>query len=191
MRAYLLITAVLLATQVQAEIYKTIDADGNVLYTDQPLEGAKPITLPKPSVYTPGPLATPAGPPSQEEDAGTAYTALSISTPAQDETFFNSEGLVQVQLDLEPALDLTAGHKMVVDMDGTRMVSTGTSYSLGNIERGSHTIRAEVVDRNGKPLITSAPVTFHFRQPSLFMPKHPNNPANQTPPKPKPTTPGP
>ena len=41
--AYLL---VLLATTAQAEVYKSINADGEVIYSDIPSQGAKPVQMP-------------------------------------------------------------------------------------------------------------------------------------------------
>jgi len=54
-------------------------------------------------------------------------------------------------------------------LDGSRVEGlspTATSATLDNLDRGEHTLAAQVSDATGNTLITSAPVTFYVRIPS-------------------------
>jgi hypothetical protein len=51
------------------------------------------------------------------------------------------------------------------------------------MERGTHLLRASVLDQNGAPLISTKEIAFHVRQPSINTPQSPQAPP---PPKPKP-----
>ena len=42
-----------------------------------------------------------------------------------------------------------------------------TSQSLSNVDRGTHTVSARVVDSNGTTLIDAAPVVFHMQRVSV------------------------
>jgi hypothetical protein len=68
--------------------------------------------------------------------------------------------------------------------NGNRVPDTdGFSAQLSNLDRGTHFLRAAVLDENGSPVITSPQITIHVRQPSV---KSPQSPRAPPPPKPKP-----
>ena len=49
---------VLFACQAHAEIYKSINAAGEVVYTDTPTQGAEKLKMPALPTYTPPPVPT-------------------------------------------------------------------------------------------------------------------------------------
>lgn len=172
----LLLTGVTAALQAQDKGYKIVRPDGTVEFTDQPVPGAQEITLPKAQSYEapallPSPAAvTPAAPKEL------SYSQLTIEEPAPDETVHNGETPVSVRVHLEPALQ--AGHGLVILLDGREVAGgTGITFTLPAVERGTHSVIAEVRDEQGKVLLRSAPVTFHQRQHSILF----NKPATPTP----------
>jgi hypothetical protein len=62
---------------------------------------------------------------------------------------------------LEPGLNSDRGDQLALYMDGAQ-VSVGSSpqFELNNIDRGTHTLKASVVDNGGKAIISSSPVSF-------------------------------
>jgi hypothetical protein len=52
----ILILIVLFACQANAEIYKSINAAGEVVYTDTPTQGAEKLKMPALPTYTPPPV---------------------------------------------------------------------------------------------------------------------------------------
>ncbi len=157
----------LLVGGAQAQLYKSYDENGNVVYSDvPPSPSAAPLELPPVNVIEVTPLApradaaSPPGPPAAA--AAVSYT-IAILQPTAEETIRN-QPTQRVQIDLQPPLQ--PGHLVTVSIDGT-LRSRGTSLQpvLNNVERGTHQLTAAVVDAGGKPIVTSAPVTVHvFRQ---------------------------
>jgi len=174
MSRLLLIFVFLIAATASAEEkgYKVVRPDGTVEFSDQPQPGAVEIPLPQSQGYEPAPL------PPSESDRGVAHNAvksvvtyrqLTITAPVADETFQSAEGPVHVQVQIEPSLQ--PGHKLVILLDG-KAAGSGVSATLANLDRGTHTVSAEVRDGDGKVVKSSAPVTFHVKQySSLFKKK--------------------
>ncbi len=170
----LLLLLPLLIAPVNAAVYKWTDSSGQVHYTDQWQEGSQAVDLPEPSVYTPAPV------PSATQSPGTGaaspagdYDLLEVSAPAQDETIRNNEGKVTVGLRLEPTL--RQGDVIELFLDGEKVpggLST-TGATLSNINRGTHTVKARVIDASGQELISSQPISFFLRRESKLFPQRP------------------
>jgi hypothetical protein len=170
-----LLMSLLLLVHAEAEVYKSVGPNGEVIYSDQPQQGAKPVTLPPVMTYTPAPPppATPKVPMEAASDEDVMnYDSFSITAPAADETIHDNTGAVTVTLDLQPELDSAAGHRIVYMLDGEPMSgSYQTSGAvLTNIARGSHTLAAQVVDAKGKPLISTSALSFHMKRQSALQP---------------------
>jgi hypothetical protein len=186
--AFLLILLLLLsATPVVAGVYKWVDASGQVHFSDQPVDGAEKVVLPEPTVYSPRPL------PGEEDDQqeqgatpGTPYTRFAVVRPSDNETIWDNEGNVKVSLDIQPPL--SEGHKFQVFLDGASVGELATAQiTLQNVDRGTRTVSAAVVDQGGIELGRTAPVTFHLRQTTLFDPDlKPENPIERPPYEPPP-----
>lgn len=163
--------------------------DGLVHYADQP--GAPDAVLVPYAGH--GATRGDAQPPelyqseSQNEPTGPAYQSLRITSPAADEVFYGADVAVSVQLELDQ--DLRPADKLVVFIDGQRAPEfAGLATTLAGLSRGTHFLRAAVVDRTGSVVITSPQITFHTRQASIATP--PSGPSVNPPPRP-PTGPRP
>ena len=66
---------------------------------------------------------------------------------------------------------IAPGNQVVILLDG-RPVARGatTSFPLAGIERGTHTLQAQVVDGKDNTLVASQAVTFHMWQASKQFP---------------------
>jgi hypothetical protein len=190
MRTLLLIVGLLVSLVAwPQEIYRWVDKDGIVHYADQPGApdavlvpyaglGTAPQESAPPDLYQSEPPARPAGP---------AYQSLRITSPAADESFYGADATVSVQLELDR--DLRPGDKLVVFIDGKRAPEfSGMSTTLTGLSRGTHFLRAAVVDGAGNVVITSPQLNFYLRQASTAAP--PTGPSVSPlprPPGPRPT----
>lgn len=161
-----------------ADIYKQVLPDGTVSYSSEPQPNAEKITPPPPQVI---PAARPASTPAPERPSqppAPAYARLSITEPADDQVVWSNERNVGVALVLDPPLRVEAGHRLVLLVDGTPVPSAADALSLtlNNVDRGTHTLTAEVHDAAGRTLIQSTPVTFHLKQHSVLLPRRPTAP---------------
>jgi hypothetical protein len=158
----------LLAGAVLAQAYRWVDKDGIVHYSDRPEPGAEVVQLPvyRPSSGPPAPV--PGSRLSRREEAPApadqpfSYQSLSIAAPAAEQTLWNIEGVLNVSLSLQPALQ--SGHQVRLYFDGTPRMVSGTSFQLEEVYRGSHNLQAEVIDQTGKLMIRSEPSRFHVQQ---------------------------
>jgi hypothetical protein len=162
MRPILTLLLTLLAVAAHAGVYRWVDAQGRVQFSDRPMAGAEPVPLPAARVE-PAPEAA-AAPQAGSGDTG-PYTTFEVVTPEPNATLRDAEGKVQISLLLEPSL--AEGHRLRVlvngqspegDGQGTQMVIQGLSF-------GSHRLQAEVLDELGVPVAYTAPVDFHLRKP--------------------------
>jgi hypothetical protein len=172
-----LLLGLLPCTLPAAEIYKQVLPDGTTSYSGVPSPNAEKIEPPPPQVVPPmQPLDDSAA--GQERPASTpaaAYSQLSVVEPANDQVIWSNEREVSVTVAIEPALKVAQGHRLMLVLDGTPATpaSGDTHFSLSDIDRGSHTLVAEVHDALGRVLLQSSPVTFHLKQHSSLQPARP------------------
>ncbi len=159
-------------TVASGQIYRWVDEDGVVHYSDEPHPGAEEIELesaPTISMPQPAPIVRPQTA-AEEEGGGTAaYESLAVAQPAAEETLWNIEGTLDVALDLQPPL--RPGHQVRVYFDGTPQTVSGTQFQLQEVYRGEHNLQAEVLDESGNLLIRSEPIRFYVQQTSVLNPQ--------------------
>ena len=169
MRIFITFISVLTASAVMAQAYRWVDEDGITHYSDRPREGAEQIQLPQDSspVRRFAPEPTPTAPPSDETveaqpAAPFSYDSIEISAPAPEETLWNIGGVLNVSLNIQPALQ--PGHRVRVYFDGEASLVSGSSFQLQEVYRGVHNIQAEVIDENGQLMGRSQPNRFYVQQ---------------------------
>jgi hypothetical protein len=162
--------------QAAADVYRWVDEDGVVHYSDQPHPGAERLRIesaPAPGTRLPA-NATGARRAGAEQAAGQdpdpsfSYQSLTVSQPVAEETLWNIGGTLNVTLDLQPTL--RPGHRVQLYFDGEAMEVSGTQFTLDEVYRGVHNIQAEVVDANGNVMIRSQPNRFYVQQTSVANP---------------------
>ncbi len=171
-RLIFVLLAVLVGGAVMAQAYRWVDEDGVVHYSDRPREGAEQIVLPKPNtVSVPRrPQPSQASAPVEEEPPAEEpfrYASLEIAAPAAEETLWNIEGVLNVSLNVQPALQ--PGHQVRVFFDGGEpQIVDGTSFQLQEVWRGVHNIQAEILDETGKMMVRSRTNRFYVQQNTII-----------------------
>jgi len=155
------------------QVYRIVHPDGSVEYTDQPREGAEPVTLPEaqaiPSLRRPARDAAKADPePAAEAEIKKGYSRLAITAPKDQATLRNIGGQLLVRLAIEP--ELREGDRVVVRLDG-EPVAAGRErqYLLQNVYRGTHTLQAHIEEAEGRVARKAAPITIHVHQTSRLI----------------------
>lgn len=166
------------ALGAQAEdIWRWVDENGVVHYSDRPRPGAEKIELRGAQTYQ-----APAVPPSRDEapeetdeDAATGYTDLRLVSPADGETLWNIGGELPVQVAVEPSL--APSHRLRVYLDGRLREDSpqATQFTLPEVYRGEHQLRAAIVDGQGREVASTAEITFYVQQASLQNPNRSRN----------------
>jgi hypothetical protein len=187
MRILLILAGLTLSLAAQPqEIYRWVDKDGQVHYSDQPgAANAERVILVDPNSYEQessdlGPGAATAGG-GAEEPEESPYTSLAIVQPTPDQAFFGADATVTAAVDLGGTL--RSDHTLVFFVNGNRRTADGgLGLEITGLERGTHFLRASVLDQNGNPVITSQQITFHIRSPSINAPRSPQAPRPTPPP---------
>ncbi|HWW20624.1 MAG TPA: DUF4124 domain-containing protein [Steroidobacteraceae bacterium] len=160
-------------------LYRWVDAQGVVHYSDTPQPGAQKVqvqdaqtykALPAPRIATPDSGGSPADDSQGRESAARAYQC-SITAPMPDQSFFSPES-VSISVNVVPSL--SRGDKLQVTLDGNALpMSRRGGTEVQAPDRGAHTINATVLSADGKTACTAEPVTFNVERPSLLSPQSP------------------
>ena len=189
----------LVSVSVNAEIYKGVDAEGNVTFSDKETPDAELIPMPSPNTVK-MPEALPRARVAEEEKS-TTYESFKIVKPKTNATVRDSNGNIDVTMELTPALDTEAGHRIDIYVNGKPVIkgSSALSAQLTNINRGSTGVKAFVKNKKNKTLISSNKVIVHLKRLSELHPKTSGptigpvdvdgNPINPNTNKPGPTNP--
>lgn len=167
MKTRLAMVSLLVPLLAGAEIYKSVDSDGNVVFSDQPTPGAKKILEQFTPTYVPAPLPQ-AATTTPAPVAASYYTALRIRKPAAGETLRDATGALTIDLEVVPPLKSQAGHILVVAVDGNNLASHDgtTQLTISNLAPGTHTLKAQIMDATGQVQFSSDSVTFHMQRPA-------------------------
>jgi|GEM_PF-1926011 len=173
MRIIFVFLSLLLANPIMAAVYKHVDEQGSVSYSDHAISGkAKQIEVAKPVMtmasYSPSsstslrPNKTKA--PIQNNLQGTSnyYTNLTITKPADNTRVRNNKGIATISFNIEP--NLQANHKVQILIDGEKQgePSKSSSVSSNKIKHGKHNVSFQIVDNNGKIVASSPTSTFYL-----------------------------
>ncbi len=182
MKIRLALAVILVPLCAGADIYKSVDSDGHVVFSDQHTPGAKKIIE----------QLTPTYPPSSLPQAETAarspapiianyYTAIRIIKPTPGETLRDATGALTADLEIVPPLKVKEGHVLVVSVDGNNLAShdNATQITISNLAPGVHTLKAQIMDATGQVQFSSDSVTFFMQRaagapPSLKEPANPS-----------------
>ncbi|MEE8264011.1 MAG: DUF4124 domain-containing protein [Gammaproteobacteria bacterium] len=167
MRILFLILGFILSFSVSAVVYRWVDENGHVVYSDRPHPGAQ--ALEKEEVQTvdvpPVEPITPRSETKESPKSGFAgYKRVAVVSPQNDEPVRENAGNVTVSVTLEPGLQNKLGHKLALFVDGTQISEPGTAtqFQLNNMNRGTHTLEAKVIGPDSKVIKSSSPIVFHM-----------------------------
>ena len=170
MKIILYFVLILFAVSASAELFKWKDADGNIIFSDQPPPGidksgkeVKKETLPHINTVPAPDLSKlrATNPASSQEGSSASYKSLAIVSPAHDSEIRENSGKVQVTVRIEPDIFVDRGHQLIIHLDGNEVFKgENTSVLLDNVDRGTHNIKASIVNDQGFVLRETRMTTF-------------------------------
>ncbi|MBF8270754.1 MAG: hypothetical protein HW386_2463 [Gammaproteobacteria bacterium] len=153
----------------QAQVYRSVDKDGNVIFTDQATEGAVKVEIKELETIKSLETTSPAPSQAQDQTQEKIYDSLEITNPQNDLAIRENAGNLTVTVAVTP--ELRSGDNLMLYLDGTKYASgQSTSFQLQNIDRGTHQLRVAISDRDGQEQISSTPVSFHMLRYSVANP---------------------
>ena len=163
-----LVFILLAAPWVLADVYKTVDKDGRVIYTDNPKDDkAKKVELREINTV---PSAPPA-PQSTSTDSLQSQPAainyqIKIVSPRNETIIPVGQRDLGIAITVTPQLE--EGHLLVYFLNGELLEeTTQTNIIVKDAPRGIHTLAVEAIDADGRSLGTSAPVSVSLMRPII------------------------
>ncbi len=159
-----LIATALLATPLTAqEIYRVVDPDGNVTYTDQkPDDDAEPVDLPEINVLDDedeAPL-----PAEQQTPEVAEPLQLMILQPGDGDVLSAADGSVEVEMSTNVDIPPTA--QIVLFLNGQPQEPVRSlEVTLDQMPPGVYRLRAELQTPSGRRLVTTDSVGFEVVPP--------------------------
>ena len=163
----------LLAFSAQAELFKWKDADGNLIYSDQPPPGKNKadsevqqeelpqiISVPAPKASSTVRLS-----PNKQTNNSVRYKELTIIEPQHDTAVRENSGNVKISVRVLPENFAETGGILAIYMDGNEVSrGTETTVQLVNIDRGTHSLKAELLNSAGHVVKATRPTVFHLQR---------------------------
>lgn len=163
-------------------IYRTTDAQGKVVFTDDPERGGEPVELAPLTVIPSSPEGRQAEPPRVEgitprmsEMPGQPfmpYDTFRIRSPAPGADLPASyAGNLQVELEIEPPLRPDHRVRLLVDGQVSQTAMHTRTFMLTNLERGEYALQAELLDAQGQIRHRTAPVPLYVQRANATLPQ--------------------
>jgi hypothetical protein len=167
-----LTTAVMAATANAAStVFKTRDANGNPIFSDQAGEDAEEIKVQTPQTFESPPTPQFQLDTTEDEEVtvGPAYERLEILSPQHESAFRNNAGNITVQIAIEPPLQANHTLELILDGQVAKAQKSGSPVLLENVDRGTHQFQARIVeDESGETLQSSNSVTATLQRVSII-----------------------
>lgn len=156
----------------EGEIYKIVNPDGSITFTDQkPAPGAEPVKL-KPLSVVETDIETPsqaapedaaADPPEPtSRELRRQFRDFAITQPKNDETFWGTENQVTVLWGASQPIQ--PGMRVILYVNGKSQDVSESGSAILSLDRGEHQVYAELRDANNRRIITSETVRFFVKQ---------------------------
>ena len=172
-------------------VYRTTDAQGNVVFTDTPPANATPadrIEIRPTNTARPPEILTPPAPevtPGVEAAEVVSYT-VTITEPANETSFPMGPGNFSVSAEVSPALNKAESLQLFIDGTPRDEPQQALTWDLTNVFRGRHDLTVGVIDSSGDTVALSEPIRVFVHRPSTNFTNRKPPPVKPRPPRPQP-----
>jgi len=165
---YYTLLLLLITFAAQADVYRSVDKQGNVIFSDTSTDNAEKIELQESYIYTPPVIIDEADDelPSPLVEMAVPDYSIVITSPSQNEAIRENAGNITITIAVTPALNTERGDKLIFSLDGLLKSETqdANSYTFTNVDRGSHIAVVSIVDKTGKVMKASKSILFHLQR---------------------------
>jgi len=175
----ILLMPFIFSASVQSEMYKWVDDEGNINYSDRPPFNNADTHV-SPEINTTPAIKVPEKPPQAPEESTkeTVYQFFKITAPEQNATIRDNQGDFAISLAIQPDLNTARGDYITVLLDNKIAQDNLTSLSaqFNNADRGVHQISALIKNKQGKTLFSTKSISINMHRASVLNPSPSLNP---------------
>ncbi len=164
-----LMVALAFVNTAGAVLYKGVDAQGNVVYSDKPFDAAEKFTPPPISVMDAAKAKVEETKAVEEKPAEFKYINFDIASPKNNQTFQNVFD-VMVSLKIRPELNAAENHRIWMLVNGKPVIKNiqSSSFKIEGLERGANKLQAQIRDENGKVVVRTRTTVIFVHQASVY-----------------------
>ena len=161
---------------VSAQVYRSVDKNGNVIFTDKPSPDSKKVHVAPVQTYTlptkpKKPDVTPSATTPADAPAGDATVTkppkrykIAFVSPENDAVVRQNAGSLTVNVSIKPDLFKTDKIQFSLNGEAVGEPASGTSAVIPFVDRGTHTIGAKVLSAAGTVKGRASSVTVHMKR---------------------------
>ena len=174
---FISLLSLLFASNGFADIFQTRDENGNIIFTDRPGNNSTEKIIKQPPIIKIKKTETKISDKKTfdgfgkitdnvKEKKALPYTSFTITSPVNDTAVRNNIGNIEVKLNIIPDLQTKFDHQIKLEYDGKLQKGSWKSSAilLTNLDRGTHAVKAYIVDGTGSKLKSSQSVEFHLQR---------------------------
>lgn len=156
--------------QGQTRIYKVVDANGNITFTDKPPMSAKEnsssVELNQINISAPPPERARNATSDTSQPETTIDYDITITSPPDSTTIPMGPGNFSLSAVVKPALENNDKLQLILNGEPYGSPQNSPNWSLTNVLRGAHDLSVQAVNNSGKVLSQSRPVRVYVLRPS-------------------------
>lgn len=160
----------ILALPATADIYKQVDENGKVIYSDTPGgTRVQQVDLPPINTQPATPVTTPAR--KKVHDQPALPFRVSITSPADGTHIPAGQRDIEVVVRVDPGLQ--PGYTLQAYLNNVAYgpASSESAWILEQVYRGEHTLNVDLLDPDGHAIATSDSVTLYVFRPTVNSPQ--------------------
>ena len=164
-----IMSALVYMTVADAQLYKGVDADGKVVYSDKPFAAAEKYTPPPISVMDAAKVKVDEKKTEEKKPAEFKYISFDIVSPVNNQTIRN-EPDVAVSLRIKPGLNTDENHRIWMMVNGKPVMKNteSLSFKVGRLDRGANELQAQIRDKSGKIVARTRTTVVFVHQTSAY-----------------------
>lgn len=160
----LLVTALACTFSVSAALYKGLDSEGKVVFSDRPFKDAQKLELPPISVVSSSDSSSEKEVLAEEKAAVFQYMSFDIVSPINNQ-IIRTDSDISVSLNLRPGINTEKNHSIWLLVDGKAQISESQDLSLqlGRLNRGAHELQAQIRSPDGEIIVRTKTSVVYIR----------------------------
>lgn len=149
----------------ETKIYRWVTEDGQVIFSDQPIPGAKSIDLTA-KVQNVAESNKPKTMPAPPPPAKRKVIQLAFLDFQDQATVHSAAGELTLTAQSDIPFGVTQTLQLLLDGKPYGKPQSGMQFKLSNLDRGEHKVQLQLLNTQGDVLTKSESITFYMHRPS-------------------------